>query len=335
MNSTQMSARVGLFFLLGLALTWVTFEALGDDELKSSNAYELTAPFTSLKELKPGDEVRMAGVRVGRVLTTRLDQRRAEAVLLIDKTVPIARDAVATIAMAGLLGSNYVSVTLGSDDAGALAPGSRITTADTADLNALVAQLGEIGAKVEQAIGQFSGFMGGAAGGTAGEGPGLIAKLDQLIEENRTRIGAITTDLADVTATIRRGEGTLGKLVYDESAYQNLVSTLEEIRVAAGDARTFLADTRGILDQVKSGQGALGALLYDPATADRLKLTVQNLSEVSTKLNSGEGTLGRLIADDSLFLEAQGTLQKVNRAVDGLADQGPITAVGAAASALF
>jgi phospholipid/cholesterol/gamma-HCH transport system substrate-binding protein len=333
MNNAQMSARVGLFFLLGLALTWVTFEALGDGELKSSNAYELTAPFTSLKELKPGDEVRMAGVRVGRVLTTRLNERRAEAVLLIDNTVPVARDAVATIAMAGLLGSNYVSLTLGSDDAGALAPGSRIKTVDTADLNTLVAQLGDIGAKVEQAIGQFSGFMGGA--GAGGEGPGLIAKLDQLVEENRTRIGAITTDLADVTATIRRGEGTLGKLVYDESAYQNLVTTLEEIRVAAGDARTFLADTRGILDQVKSGQGALGALLYDPATADRLKLTVQNLSEVSTKLNSGEGTLGRLIADDSLFLEAQGTLQKVNRAVDGLADQGPITAVGAAASALF
>jgi phospholipid/cholesterol/gamma-HCH transport system substrate-binding protein len=42
-----------------------------------------------------------------------------------------------------------------------------------------------------------------------------------------------------------------------------------------------------------------------------------------------------LISDDSLFREAQGTMRKVDRAVDGLSDQGPITAVGVAAKSLF
>jgi len=79
----------------------------------------------------------------------------------------------------------------------------------------------------------------------------------------------------------------------------------------------------------------LGTLIYDEKTASSLKLTVNNLQELSHKLNSGEGTLGRLINDDSLYLEAQSTVQKVNRAVDGLADQGPITAVGVAANSLF
>lgn len=330
MTNAQMSARVGLFFLLGIALTWVTFESLGDGPLDSGNAYELTARFSSLKELKAGDEVRMAGVKVGRVKQTRLADRRAEAVLLIDKTVPIASDATATIAMAGLLGSNYVSITLGSEESPVLQPGDRMKTADTADLNALVSQLGEVGKKVEAALGQFTGAMGGGAGG-----PGLLGKLDQMIDENRTKVNTITTDLADVTATIRRGEGTLGKLVYDDSAYANLQSTLIEIRSAATDARTFLTSTQGIIDQVKSGQGALGTLLYDPETATNLQVTVKNLREVSDKLNSGQGTLGKLLSDDSLYIEAQSTIQKVNRAVDGLADQGPITAVGTAANALF
>lgn len=330
MTNAQMSARVGLFFLLGLALTWVTFESLGDGQIDSGNAYELTARFSSLKELKEGDEVRMAGVKVGRVSATRLIDRRAEAVLLIDRKIPVAQDAVATIAMAGLLGSNYVSVTLGSEAAGTLAPGDRIKSVDTADLNALVAQLGDIGTKVEQAIGQFSGALG-----QGDDGPGLLGKIEEMVEENRTKVSAITTDLAEVTATIRRGEGTLGKLVYDESAYENLVSTLAEIRTAAADARTVLAGTQGIIDQVKSGQGALGTLIYDPATAANLQATVSNLREVSDKLNRGQGTLGKLLSDDSLYLEAQSTIQKVNRAVDGLADQGPITAVGTAANALF
>ena len=100
MNNAQMSARVGLFFLLGLALIWVTFESLSGKTLKADRAYELTARFATIKELKAGDEVRMAGVKIGRVTATRLTDRRAEAVLLIDNTVPVARDAAATIAMA-------------------------------------------------------------------------------------------------------------------------------------------------------------------------------------------------------------------------------------------
>ena len=61
----------------------------------------------------------------------------------------------------------------------------------------------------------------------------------------------------------------------------------------------------------------------------------KNLRKISDKLNNATGTLGKLINDDSLIEEAQSTLRKVDRAVDGLSDQGPITAVGAAASALF
>jgi len=86
---------------------------------------------------------------------------------------------------------------------------------------------------------------------------------------------------------------------------------------------------------VKAGKGALGALVYDEQTGTEVKLAVKNLKEVSDKLNNGQGTLGKLISDDSLFREAQGTMRKVDRAVDGLSDQGPITAVGVAAKSLF
>ena len=43
----------------------------------------------------------------------------------------------------------------------------------------------------------------------------------------------------------------------------------------------------------------------------------------------------QLINDDSLYNTAQNTLQKADRAIDGLNDSGPITAVGVAANALF
>ena len=117
MNNVQQTARVGLFFLLGLALTWVTFETLRGGKVFKDQGYNLIAGFETLKELKEGDEVRMAGVKIGEVEKTRLAGRRAEAVLRINPTVKIKGDATATIVMAGLIGTNYIAIDLGSEAA--------------------------------------------------------------------------------------------------------------------------------------------------------------------------------------------------------------------------
>lgn len=330
MNNAQMSARVGLFFLIGLALIWVTHESLSSSSLSSKNAYTLIAPFQNLKELKAGDDVRMAGVKIGVVSTTRLTGRQAEAVLLIEESVQIARDSKATIAMAGLLGSNYVSIDLGNESAGFFNDGEMLNAIDSPDLNAVIAQMGEIGKKIDDALRQFSGALGGGEAGG-----GLLAKVDGMVEENRLRIGEITTNLQDITGKVNRGEGTLGKLINDEAGFERLISAVDEIKAAATETKTFISSAQGIIEQVKSGEGTLGALLYDSEAGANIKIVAKNLREISDKLNQGQGTLGKLISDETLFLDAQSTLRKVDRAVDGLADQGPITAVGAAANALF
>ncbi|MBI5382195.1 MAG: MCE family protein [Opitutae bacterium] len=329
MNNAQMSARVGLFFLLGVALIWVTFETLSTGKISRRQGYELVAHFRSLKELKNGDEVRLAGVKVGSVLETRLKGRRAEAVLLIDSRIQIAQDATATIGMAGLLGSNYVSFDLGSDSAAAYAPGADVRTTDTPDLNTIVTELGEVGKKMDQALSQFSGAMGGQ------NGQGLIGKLDRLVDENRVRIGAITTNLESVTGRIDRGEGTLGKLINDPKLHDELLASVGDIKQAAARTKDFVTEAQTLIAQVKTGQGTLGVLLYDQEAGNNIKVVAKNIRELTDKLNQGQGTLGKLFSDDSLYLQAQGALKKVDRALDGLEDQGPITAVGTVAKGLF
>ena len=71
MNNSQQNARVGLFFLLGVALVWVTFETLSDGKIFAERTHTLIAGFDDLKELKNGDDVRQAGVKVGSVQMTR------------------------------------------------------------------------------------------------------------------------------------------------------------------------------------------------------------------------------------------------------------------------
>lgn len=331
MNNAQQTARVGLFFLLGLALTWVTWETLSGGKLFRDKGYHLIAGFESLKELKDGDEVRMAGVKIGSVESTRLGARRAEAILLINTGVVVKSDATATIVMAGLIGTNYVSIDLGTAGAATLADNAEIRTRVTPDINTIMAELGNLGQKLEGALGSF----GAAMNGDGKPGGGLFQKLDHLVTENSEKITTTMTNLQEVSAKLNRGEGTLGKLINDPALHDQLLATVGDIRTAASDAKTFMANASSIVDQVKSGKGPLGTLVYDEKAAADLKATVTNLKSVSDKLASGQGTLGKLINDDSLYTSAQSTLKKADRALDGLGDSGPITAVGIVANSLF
>ena len=330
MNNVQQTARVGLFFLLGLALTWVTFETLRGGKVFKDQGYNLIAGFESLKELKEGDEVRMAGVKIGEVEKTRLAGRRAEAILRINPDVRIKSDATATIVMSGLIGTNYIGIDLGSDGAPDLPDGAEIKTKTAADLNSVMAQIGDIGKKLEGAIGNLSGALSGD-----GKGPGIVQKIDQLVTENRENIGKTTSNLQSITEKVNKGEGTLGKLINDPSLHNELVTTLNEIKKGAADAKSFIANAQSVIDEVKAGKGAIGTLVFDQKAGDDLKASIANLRSVSDKISRGEGTLGKLLSDETMLRDAQAIMKKADRALDGLDDSGPITAVGVVARGLF
>jgi len=330
MNNTSQTIRVGLFFILGLALAWITFESLNGGRLFRKEGYTLVAGFGNLKGLKAGDEIRMAGVKVGAVALTRLADHRVEALLAIDPGVKIPNDAVASVEQSSLLGSNYLGITFGTPTNPLLKDQEEIKTHATVDMSEVISQLGNLGSKLEQVIGEIGKSMG-----TGSEGGGIFQRVDKLITDNGPKLTESISNLQDITAKIKNGEGTMGKLVNDAKLHDELVASVTEIKAAAADARTFMSDTKVIVADVKSGKGTLGLLLYDEPTASSLKVSMNNLREVSDKLNSGKGTLGRLISDESLYLSVQSTLKKADRAIDGMGDSGPITAVGVVVGSLF
>jgi len=329
MNNTSQTIRVGLFFLLGLALAWITFESLNGGRLFKKPGYTLVAGFANLKGLKTGDEVRMAGVKVGAVELTRLAGHRVEALLAIEPGIKIPVDAVASVEQSSLLGSNYLGVSFGTPGGPLLKDNDEIKTKPTVDMSEVISQLGNLGSKLEQVIGDIGKSMGGGDKGS------IFERIDKLVTDNGPKLTETISNLQDITARIKGSEGTLGKLVNDPKLHDELLASVGEIKLAAADARVFMSDSKGIVADVKGGKGALGALLYDPATADNLKFTLANIRTVSDKVAKGEGTLGRLLADDGLYKDAQSTLKKADRALDGLGEQGPITAVGIVANALF
>jgi len=329
MNNRMQSIRVGLFFILGLALLWITFESLSGGRVLHQKGYLLTARFDNLKGLQKGDDVDIAGVRIGAVRETHLVGRQAEAELTIDPGVQIAGDAVATVATSSLLGTNHLEVSVGTPGAAPLAPGSAIKTKETIDMNEVIARLGSLGDRMEQVVNQIGQSLNGGQGGN------LFTKLDKIVTDNGPKLTQTISNLQVITDKIRSGDGTIGRLVNDNKLHDDLLASVDQLKGAATDARAMVDNAQTILNQVKAGKGALGVLLYDEQTGEHIKATATNLEALSIKLNSDQSTLGHLISDDSLYRSAQGTLHKVDQAMEGLNDQGPITAVGVAAKSLF
>ncbi len=329
MNTTLQSMRVGLFFILGLALIYIIYEALNTNKITRKPGYTITATFDDLKQVSTGDPVRMAGVEIGSVESTRLQKGRASALLFIAEQYQIPQDSVATIMVRGLLGTNYISIRYGHPEVGYLIPGAAIGSEESPDFNSILNQVGRFGEKLEKFTDRLTGEESIDISG------GLFEKLSNLVDENREKIDRVLTNLDTVSGKLASGEGTLGKLLRADKAYDELLVTVEEIKMAASNASTTLDQAQEVIAKVRDGEGTLGKLLSSDEMASGLEETVSNVRLFSEKLNSGEGTLGRLIEDDSLYLELQAFLQKADRALESVGDSGPITAVGVAARAFF
>lgn len=107
---------VGIFLLLGIAgLIFLAFQVSGLTQKSMSHGYVLKADFDNVGGLKVRAPVQIAGVVVGRVTDIVLNPEtyQAEATLLIYDNYTIPNDSSASILTQGLLGSNYLGITLG------------------------------------------------------------------------------------------------------------------------------------------------------------------------------------------------------------------------------
>ena len=139
----------------------------------------------------------------------------------------------------------------------------------------------------------------------------------------------------EMSSQLSQGKGTLGKLLKDEALYNTALSTVSNLQDTATEIKATLGDARKIVDQINAGQGTVGKLVKDETLYRETTASMTNLKEILQKMNQGQGTVGKLVNDQEFYKNAKLTLQKLDKATEGLEDQGPLSVLGMAVGKLF
>ena len=315
----SLETKLGYFVVLVIFAAWIIIETLGDVDF-FHRGYHVNALFNTAQELKDGDSVKMAGVEVGRVEKVARDtnDNKVRITMKLHSDANVKTDSKATIKFTGLMGQNFVAIDFGTPDAPRVVDGAVIATEEQPDLNAIMAKLDNAATGIQNLTKSFTGDTIN----------NLLGPLTDLIKKNSAHISATLSNIENISGQIASGQGTVGKVIYDQSLYNSAMDTVSNLQ-------STVASAQQVINNVTNGQGTLGKLVTDEALYNATTASMTNLNQILLKINQGQGTVGKLVNDQEFYKNAKLTLQKVDKAADGLEDQGPLSVLGIMANNLF
>jgi len=313
LSQVTTEAKVGIFVVMGIAiLTYMTL-TIGQYKFGKEKGYPLKVRFKSMAGVDLKSPVKIAGVDIGKVEEIHLDKDNiAELTLRIADEVVIPEDSEAVVRGTGLMGEKHIEIIPGSHQAKKMKAGEEILRTKTpTDMDQLFSQLSDVILDIKGVTSSLNKVLGG--------------------EEGTESLRAIISNIRDVTENLNRAfaDNHLGRTIQNFEAFsqdmkdissQNrealnqTVSNLEEfsrvlrertpeisesLRVAADNLSEILRENRGNLkDTVENIKVASG----------KLQDTLDSITNVSKKIEKGEGTIGKLINDDTTYEKLNSTL---------------------------
>ena len=116
---------LALFMVVASVLTWLVYGSLRRDVAGKTASY--SAVFTDVYGLREGDDVRMAGVRVGRVEKIDIDGKLAKVSFIVQQEQRLFGNTIASVTYQNIVGQRYLGLSLGQEGTrNLLPPGSVI-----------------------------------------------------------------------------------------------------------------------------------------------------------------------------------------------------------------
>jgi phospholipid/cholesterol/gamma-HCH transport system substrate-binding protein len=276
-----------------------------------SRKITLKSYFFDAQGLRPGAPVRLSGVDIGTVKRIRIVPNRPQSPVEVtmkvksDYAFNLHKDSRTLLSTAGVLGETYINI-------------------DSSQAHEAQAENGDV-----LPSGEVTGYQDvmRATQSTLQNMEALIKRMDRIV------------------AFVERGQGSVGKLIYDAGLYNRLNATVGEFQklmnqVSQGQgslgkllysedlynkANQSLDKINSIIDDVYSGKGTLGKFLKDSTLYDNANSTVSNLNQMTADINAGRGALGKIARDQEFANKLQNTMNRLSDLTEKL-DNGSGTA---------
>ncbi|HLB05920.1 MAG TPA: MlaD family protein [Thermodesulfobacteriota bacterium] len=312
MSQVTTEAKVGIFVVIGIViLTYMTL-TVGQYKFGKEKGYTIKVRFKSMAGVDLKSPVKIAGVEIGKVEDIRLSDNMAELTLRIADGIKIPEDSEAVVRGTGLMGEKHIEIVPGSPQARRLKRGEEIVkTSSPTDMDQLFSQLSDVITDIKGVTSSMNKVLGG--------------------EEGRESLKTIIDNIRDISENLNMAftENKLGRMIENFEAFsqdmreissQNrdalnqTIANLEEFSTVLKDRTPEISDSLklaadNLSDILKENRGNLKDTVENIKTAsNKLQDTLDAITNVSKKIEKGEGTVGRLINEDTTYDKLNSTL---------------------------
>jgi phospholipid/cholesterol/gamma-HCH transport system substrate-binding protein len=296
-------AKLLVFAVVTLVATAALAQTLGS--LWSSGGTSYRAEFTDVTGVLPGDDVRIAGVKVGRVQSVRLVRHTvAQLSFTVDEHVALSTDVHATVRYRNLIGQRYLALTEAPDGAGRLPAHGLIPISQTTpalDLTAL-----------------FNGFRPLFTALTPGDVNSLAYEIIQVLQGDGGTVSDLLSHTASLTTALADRDQVISQVITNlDAVLSTLDAHRDELSQTIAALQQFVSGLAADRDAIGTAIDNIGGLTQ--ATASLLGLVRPDLAHDIT----GLGSLADLLAANSAVIDT--TLAKLPQqyqALTGTASDG-------------
>jgi len=335
---------VGLLVIIGAAAFLFTFGSL-DQGVDMEESHMIDAVFDDATGLVLNSRVMLSGIPVGVISEIKLDgddPSKARVTMAITGDVALFQGlkseetgewvhaATATRLQASLLGDYYVGVTPGIAGERILSGGQIYSTVSEAGLGAVINQLEDsskdIFPKLDKIVTDISAITGSLRQNFGDEeGTEAIRKIRDNVLHTTEEVAGLSTEVRTFVndRVIQQGD-QVERIIKNIEA---MTATLKNTSTKASDkvdniltnVDDMTADLKGFVSDQTSEESATkaGTVAHTLHGVDRsvehLEGTLENTESITSRIDSGEGTIGRLVTDDTL-------IDSVEQVVDDIKD---------------
>lgn len=221
--------KVGAFIVTGVALLIFLLFAIGDLATYFQPGYHLRVEFESANGLGEGSPVQYAGVEVGKIERLRIvyppaGAARVEIVARLPRHIKIRDDDEAAISTFGLLGEKYLAITPGPGAGALLASGDLLVGKPPVSTELVIERSNEVLSEFKRTLEGLNSLVGD---------PEARINLRETLQEARdaTRNWKLLGQRLNLAMShVEGGQGSLGRLLYDEELYQRMVAFVDDLR---------------------------------------------------------------------------------------------------------